>query len=122
MVFTGQGRLPNTHVLASLLVTAGILSAAGCHHGPLYPANSLPPEFMAPRVSSMQQVDLSRLARSVGNSELLYPGDVVDVSIATGLEGEDPPHWKLRLAENGTVFEAAERQRACSWPLKSWCQ
>jgi len=75
----------------------------GCATGKLYKASELPPQFMAPRVSSLENVDFSQLARTVGDTELLYPGDVIEVSIATGLEVEIIPTWKLRIGENGAV-------------------
>jgi len=75
----------------------------GCATGNLYDASQLPPQFMAPRVSNLQNVDFSLLARTVGDSELLYPGDIVEVSIATGRDDEKLPTWKIRIAENGDV-------------------
>lgn len=58
---------------------------------------------MAPRASNLQNVDFSQLARTVGDTESLYPGDVVNVSVATGLEDKEIPAWKIRIAENGAV-------------------
>jgi len=86
-------------LLALLLVVAG----AGCHRSGYYRASSLPPQFMAPRMGSLQNIDLSQIARASGDSERLYAGDVVEVSIATGLEGELAPGWRLRIAEDGRV-------------------
>jgi polysaccharide export outer membrane protein len=80
-----------------------LLAATGCHQAGLYHAGSLPPDFVAPRVSSLHNVDFSRLARSVGNSDVLYPGDVVEVTIATGLEEDEPLSSKLRVTEQGVV-------------------
>ncbi len=94
---------PRPRSLLASLLTALSLTAAGCHRGTLHNAASLPLEFMAPRVSSLRDVDFSRMARSVSNNNLLYPGDVVELSVATGLEDEQAPRWKIRVAENGTV-------------------
>jgi polysaccharide export outer membrane protein len=58
---------------------------------------------MAPRQISISSVDLTRIARSVGDSEVLYSGDVIEVTITTGLEERAPEGWKLRIAENGVV-------------------
>ena len=67
----------------------------------MYYADRLPAELIAPRVGSVQYIDLSRIARSVGNSETLYPGDVVQVTITTGIEDESPKGSDSRIAENG---------------------
>jgi polysaccharide export outer membrane protein len=48
-------------------------------------------------------VDLSRIASSASNSEVLHSGDVVEVTIATGLEKDEPVSWKLRVADEGTL-------------------
>ncbi len=103
------GRLPRERQtvclpLARLAVTIAVASLGiGCNRGVLYDASHLPPQFMAPRVSGLQNVDFSQLARTVGDTELLYPGDVVEVSVATGLEAETVPSWKIRIGENGTA-------------------
>lgn len=69
----------------------------------LYSPAALPPEFIAPRVSSMQNVDFSRLARAISNNNMLYPGDMVRITVATGLETETPPEWKGRIGDDGMV-------------------
>ena len=63
---------------------------AGCQSGQIFYAKSLPPELMAPRQISISSVDLTRIARSVGDSEVLYSGDVIEVTITTGLEERAP--------------------------------
>lgn len=89
---------------SGLLFTVIIAMSVGCNHGQLYQASSLPPEFMAPRFGSVNDVDLSRFARSVGNSQVLYPGDVVEIEVATGIETkEDLPAWPVRISDAGTA-------------------
>lgn len=85
------------------ILCAAALLACGCQQGRIYRASSLPPNFLAPPVSSLRNVDLSRFAQSRADNERLYAGDIVEVSIATGLEEGDLPVWKLRIAEDGTV-------------------
>lgn len=79
------------------------LGAVGCHQGGMYQASSLPVELRAPRFSSIQNFDLSQLARSSGDSQVLYPGDVVEVTVATGLEEDEPLSAKVRVSEEGSV-------------------
>ena len=89
--------------LVVVCFAALLAGLAGCQRGQLYSAGSLPPEFMAPRSSSLQNVDLSRLARSVGNNAVLYPGDVVEITIAAGVEEAKPLSAKVRVNEDGQI-------------------
>jgi polysaccharide export outer membrane protein len=90
----------NAFPLAVLLLA---IAAAGCRSGAIYHAASLPPEFIAPRFGNMQSVDLSRFSQSYADSEMLYPGDIVAITLTTGLETEEPVTWKGRIAEDGTA-------------------
>jgi polysaccharide biosynthesis/export protein len=86
-----------------IFVLVLVATLFGCARGTLYQASSLPTELVAPRHASLQNVDLSRLARTVSNSQVLYQGDEVAVTVATGLEKVKPLAWKGRVAEDGTV-------------------
>lgn len=94
-------------VLARAATIASMLAAAsmmvGCMRANVYQASNLPPELMAARHTTLRNVDLSRLARTVGNSQVLYVGDEFEVTIATGVEDKTPPAWEGRVAEDGTV-------------------
>lgn len=76
---------------------------AGCQSAGLYQAKNLPPQFVAPRYGNLENVDLSQLAQATNNSQVLYPGDVVEVSVVTGIEEGIPPVWKGRVSEDGTI-------------------
>jgi len=89
-----------TALVMTLIATTTML---GCSRANLYQASSLPPELMAPRHATLKNIDLSRLARTIGNSQMLYTGDEVEVTIATGLEDKTPPAWKGRVAEDGSI-------------------
>jgi len=97
---TAIGCSNSAHTALQLLLATLVI---GCGRGVLYDASHLPPQFMAPRTTSLQNVDFSQLARTVGDTESLYPGDVIEVAIATGLETEKVPSWKIRINENGAV-------------------
>ena len=89
--------------LLGLVALLAALAGSGCRQGQLYKAGSLPREFMAPRTASLQNVDLSRLARATGNNAVIYPGDVVEITIATGVELEKPLGTKARVGADGNV-------------------
>lgn len=94
-------RASRAKTLVMMLAATSVM--LGCTQANLYHASRLPPELMAPRHATLQNVDLSRLARTVSNSQVLYIGDEIEVSIATGLEDKTPPAWKGRVAEDGTI-------------------
>lgn len=82
-----------------MLVT---LAGTGCQQR-LFFAHSLPPELAAPRVANVQRLDLSRLARDSAKTDSIYPGDVLDYLVVTGLEDKLPESVPLRVAEDGSV-------------------
>ncbi|MCA9119941.1 MAG: polysaccharide biosynthesis/export family protein [Planctomycetaceae bacterium] len=77
--------------------------ALGCNRANLYQASSLPADLAAPSYTSLQNVDLSRLARTVSNSQVLYAGDEVEVTVVTGIEEKTPTAWRGRISEDGTL-------------------
>lgn len=91
---------PRAVTFVMLMLASAML---GCNRGIVHQASSLPPELMAPRHLTLHNLDLSRLARTIGNSQLLYAGDEVELTIATGLEDKTPPAWKGRVGDDGTI-------------------
>jgi len=63
----------------------------------------LPAELSVGPVNSAHKVDYSRLAQSTVHSDLIYPGDVIEVTIATGMEEKSPVSWPLRVSDRGDV-------------------
>ncbi|MBP62416.1 MAG: hypothetical protein CMJ62_12925 [Planctomycetaceae bacterium] len=100
MVWRSTRRLRSRQLLLACLC---LLAAAGCQQAGLYQASSLPPQFAAPRYGNLQNVDLSQLAQATSNSQVLYPGDVVEVSIVTGIEKGTPAVWKGRVTDDGAI-------------------
>jgi polysaccharide biosynthesis/export protein len=93
--------LPERPLLAAGLV-ALCLAGSGCQEH-VYKAGKLPLEFAASRQGSPRKVDLSRLARTAAQTEVIYPGDVVEVTVATGIEDKTPESWPLRVGDNGEI-------------------
>jgi polysaccharide export outer membrane protein len=83
-------------------VVAALLLASGCNRG-AYRASKLPSQYQATVVHSAQHVDLSRLSQTSPKSEVVYPGDTVTLSVATGLESRPVTGWLLRVNEAGAV-------------------
>jgi polysaccharide biosynthesis/export protein len=79
-----------------------LLVLTGCQTNAYRPSN-LPPDMLVGRVEGLHKVDLSRVARASASSEQIQVGDVLEVSIATGMEDRSPPSWSLRVAETGEV-------------------
>lgn len=79
-----------------------VLGLTGCQQS-VYKAGNLPPELMATAATRTNRVDLAKLAKPGMHSELIYPGDVIDVAIATGVEQRVPLKWSLRVSEQGEV-------------------
>jgi polysaccharide export outer membrane protein len=90
-------------VLRTTICVLLVWLTTGCHRAAIYYPSSLPAEFIAPPMTGRNNVDLSRIAQSLGDNELLYVGDVVAVTISTGLEKEAPTEWRGRIGEDGSV-------------------
>lgn len=75
---------------------------SGCRNA-AYTPTTLPHQLAAPMPHSVHSVNLSRLSSVQSNSELLRPGDLVEVTIATGAEKTPPPKWKLRVADDAAL-------------------
>ena len=88
-------------VLVALLMAA-LVASGGCQ-STTYKASRLPPELAASHVEGSRKVDLSSLAQTSVRSEAIYPGDVLEVTIATGLEERSPERWPLRVSDAGLV-------------------
>ncbi len=76
--------------------------STGCQRG-MYDATSLPQDLHAPYTIDTQALDLSNLASSVSNSQKIYAGDTLSMTVVTGAEQDKPETWPLRVNENGAV-------------------
>jgi polysaccharide export outer membrane protein len=84
-----------------LVLVVLLASLMGCQNSS-FQATSLPPQYQAPRIPSARSLDLSELARSSTGSEVIQPGDLLEVTIATGVEREESPRL-LRVSADGTI-------------------
>ena len=86
----------------TLLVLA--IAFGGCRQGLVYSPSRLPPEYLASQTHSVQRLNLSRFARTGSNSQQIFPGDLLEVTIATGLETDEQSESRpIRVNDQGTV-------------------
>jgi len=83
-----------------LIAALGLL--CGCQNA-TFQASTLPPEYAAGHTTGTRKIDLSNLARNSVRSEAIYPGDVLEVTIATGMEEKSPESWPLRVSDAGAI-------------------
>ncbi len=76
---------------------------SGCRTPTDYHAAKLPSELRAVKAQSSKSVDLSSIARQSINEELIYPGDVLRVTVATGIDENEPNTWPLRVSDRGLI-------------------
>lgn len=79
------------------------LLLSGCRSLADYRAAELPAELRMTESEAPGQVDLSAIARRTLNADIIYPGDLLEVSVATGIEEREPNRWPLRVQDDGNV-------------------
>jgi polysaccharide export outer membrane protein len=85
--------------LSTLLIT---VLGSGCVAVPnSYYASELPPEFIAPVNVNTKTIDFSKLSGTPVNTEMIGPGDQLEVSISAGIATEQPLIFPVRVARNG---------------------
>ncbi len=88
--------------LFMILAIVLLAGTSGCQTGK-FRAGRLPPELQAPPIRGAQRLDLGRLSRSSFRSDVVHPGDLLKVTVVTGLETEEPHSWNLRVAADGAA-------------------
>lgn len=83
-----------------LVILLGV--ASGCSQT-RYSASTLPRQFAASRHVSARHIDFTTMRRNSVPTEWLQAGDEVSVSIATGVERGEAPHWELTVGPDGTL-------------------
>jgi len=81
-----------------------LMLVSGCRSGPqgrMYSYKNLPTTYVAAKRDNAQVIDLSRLASAAPNSAVIGPGDVLDVTITTGLAQNDIVPIPVRVHDDG---------------------
>lgn len=82
------------------LVLLATLAPLGCGRHVIR-AHRLPTVYDAPPVANVQALDLSRLAGDTVSSELIERGDVLQVTVGSGVANDEMVTVPLRVAEDG---------------------
>ncbi|MDP7018906.1 MAG: polysaccharide biosynthesis/export family protein [Pirellulaceae bacterium] len=101
---------PRTGIRRDKLQLAGLLTAislaalsCGCQASGSYNAASLPAALAAPPVQSSRQLNLSHLSSANFRSDVIQPGDLVEVTISTGLADDDGVGKPVRVNDYGSA-------------------
>ena len=98
------GEVPrSTLCRLSCLLAVFSLLGCGCQSNADYSAALLPDKYRSARLANAKPVDLVSVAHRDISADVVYPGDVLDVSITTGREETMPTAWSLRITDDGTL-------------------
>ena len=89
-------------LLGGMLVAA--MAASGCSRGRVYTASALPAEYLAMPVHSAHTLDLTQLSGPPVSSERIHAGDVLNLSIAGGLDSDAGTKFPVRVNDDGAVW------------------
>jgi len=87
--------------LVGLAVCAAV--AWGCA-GSGYTPSTLPTELRARPIHNAQTVDLSKFAGPPVSKDMIGPGDVIEVSLAAGLDPDALSRFLVRVGDDGTAL------------------
>ncbi len=86
------------------LISCVLLALVGCRRGVIYSPEQLPTQYLAAPIQSPHRINLSQLAQAGASSEQIYPGDLLTVTVITGLETDEQPEPpRLRVDERGFI-------------------
>jgi len=94
--------MARTVTLSILVLSIAPALLAGCQ-SPNFRARNLPSEFRVAANQKGNDLNFARLSSSGSSNSFLAPGDLLEVSIATGREDEKVTPMVVRVANDGTV-------------------
>ena len=94
---------PFTRLIISLGSLFVMLTSIGCAtvHGEKYTFQNVPRHLIASIRENPQTVDLTRLGTATTNSDILDRGDVIEVTIAAGLNEKEKSVIPIRIKDDG---------------------
>ena len=96
-------RTPPLGLSSASLVLVALLLASGCQSTQVIDATALPSSYRVGNAAYKPPIDLSLLARESVSSDLIYPGDFLDVTLVTGAESEPPEPRQYRVDDQGQL-------------------
>lgn len=91
--------------IVGMVVAWGVmLCSLGCARGRQYTASKLPPEYQPPPVWNSQTYDITGFSPPVRDNETIDYGDVLEVSIASGLGKDDVTTCMVRVGDDGAAY------------------
>lgn len=98
-------RLHRRRFAAGLMLLCSLLSIVGCSSNPnRYKASRLPAAFRASRQTNVHTLPLANLAATYDRSERIGGGDMLEVTIATGVGISESGTFPTRVASNGNAM------------------
>jgi len=94
--------MARTVTLSILVLSVALAPLVGCQSAN-FRARNLPAEFRVAVSEKGNDLNLARLSSSGSSNALLAPGDLLEVSVATGREEEKVTPMVVRVANDGTV-------------------
>ncbi|HEV7278933.1 MAG TPA: SLBB domain-containing protein [Pirellulaceae bacterium] len=83
-----------------VILCASLCAASGCATGSFY-ASNLPSKYKAPPFVASSTADLSRFAVGGSGPDIIAAGDVLEVTVVSGVEAQRPAPWTLRVDASG---------------------
>ena len=80
---------------------ASSLLLSGCVSSDIIQADNVPQWLQAPTIDNPKTLDLSGMASGTYNNDLIDRGDVLEVTINTGLNAKDNLTFPVRVSDNG---------------------
>ncbi len=74
----------------------------GCRSG-IYTARNLPVAYQAPALPASTELNLEQMGGYAVDSSQINPGDLVAITVFSGIDDEKPTPFPARVAEDGTV-------------------
>jgi polysaccharide biosynthesis/export protein len=90
-------------VVRNVAMLLTLIFLIGCHGQNHFMAESMPGSLLVGSRSNPKEADLSRLASATGGSEIIGPGDILEVNIAAGLSEDDQIKIPVRVGDDGTA-------------------
>lgn len=89
-------------VLAAILASATASALTGCQSA-THRAHALPMGLRATPMAGKERMRLGGLLAATAPSSAVGPGDLLEMTVATGMAGEEPQPQQVRVAADGAV-------------------